>query len=87
MKGLEGKLGRVYVGDIIILKDTQDGLIVAGYVHKRGTKKVKLAVRHPYNEAVSSRFLAWIHIGGKGAARNYKLKYFDDFDILRRRDQ
>ncbi len=81
---LVDKLEGVHIGDIILLKDTQDNLEVVGYVHDYGPKKVRLSTTNPHNDPSNTRFSSWVHIGRTYNSKTYNLKHFDSYEVLRK---
>ena len=81
---LVNKIKEVPVGDIIMLENIASGLEVTGFVHEYSSKKIDISTTNPYNSPKNSKLFAWMHIGQTRNTKTYKLKYFHDYEILRK---
>ncbi len=79
---LVDKLEGVHRGDLIVLR-TDTGLEVGGYLQDYSSKKVKLSTTNPRNNVGGTGFLQWMHIGRLDNTKTYKLKYFDNYKVLK----
>ena len=83
MNGLENKLDRVYVGDLIMLQSPQ--LEVSGYVIDFNQKQVKLSHENPFSEMAGVESWQRDYRGGwfTSGDKLYNLKMFKSYEILR----